>query len=87
MHAIGEDETNDFNVFKALVDKTLKEKNIQLGASEKNAILNAVSWYDESAKKGKKAWGLSLTAGWLLLAGSIQLAAFAWFNLGSFEGG
>lgn len=42
---------------------------------------------DESAKKGKKAWGLSLTAGWLLLAGSIQLAAFAWFNLGSFEGG
>ncbi len=51
MQAIGEDETSDYNKFKARVDKILKEKKIKLGTSEKNAILNAVSWYDESAEK------------------------------------
>lgn len=51
MQAIGEGETSDFNEFKAQVDKTLKEQKIKLGASENNTILNAVSWYDEKAKK------------------------------------
>ncbi len=51
MQEIGENETSDFNEFKAQVDKVLKAEKIKLGASEKNAILNAVSWYDESAEK------------------------------------
>ncbi len=48
---IGTDEYNDFNIFKELVEKVLKEQKITLSASEKNMILNAVSWYDETAQK------------------------------------
>lgn len=51
MGEIGNKESNDFNQFKEAVDAVLKEQKIKLGASEKNAILNAVSWYDESAEK------------------------------------
>lgn len=51
MQTIGKDEYRDFNLFKKLVDKTLKAQKIKLSASEKNAILNAVSWYDETAEK------------------------------------
>jgi type I restriction enzyme M protein len=55
MAAIGGDEYSDFNLFKTDVDAQLKilgkKQNIKLGASEKNAILNAVSWYDENAVK------------------------------------
>jgi len=51
MAAIGETEFSDFNQFIALVDKELKDQSIKLGASDKNAILNAVSWYDETAEK------------------------------------
>ena len=49
--AIGEEEFNDFNLFSEKVDATLKAGKIKLSASEKNAILSAVSWYDESAAK------------------------------------
>ena len=35
---------DDFNIFKELVEKVLKEQKITLSASEKNMILNAVSW-------------------------------------------
>ncbi|MDS1371613.1 class I SAM-dependent DNA methyltransferase [Aliarcobacter butzleri] len=48
---IGTDEYDDFNIFKELVEKVLKEEKISLSASEKNMILNAVSWYDETAQK------------------------------------
>ena len=51
MQAIGNDEYNDFNVFKEKVDEALKAKKVKLSSSEKNAILNAVSWYDDSAEK------------------------------------
>ena len=51
MQAIGNDEYNDFNVFKEKVDEALKAKKVKLSSSEKNAILNAVSWYDASAEK------------------------------------
>jgi type I restriction enzyme M protein len=51
MDAIGEAEYSDFNYFKEQVDETLKAQGIKLGASDKNAILNAVSWYDETAEK------------------------------------
>ncbi|WP_028885492.1 type I restriction-modification system subunit M [Teredinibacter turnerae] len=48
---IGETEFDDFNLVKEKVDALLKEHNIALKASEKNNILNAVSWYDETAAK------------------------------------
>ncbi|MDK2069857.1 class I SAM-dependent DNA methyltransferase [Aliarcobacter butzleri] len=48
---IGTDEYDDFNIFKEIVEKVLKEQKIALSASEKNMILNAVSWYDETAQK------------------------------------
>lgn len=51
MSDIGDNEFDDFNEFTSLVDKSLKVSGVKLSASEKNAILNAVSWYDESAKK------------------------------------
>lgn len=51
MQAIGTDEYNDFNVFKEKVEEVLKAKKVKLSSSEKNAILNAVSWYDASAEK------------------------------------
>ena len=51
MAELGDIETSDYNQFKTQVDKTLKEQKIKLSASDKNAILNAVSWYDEKAEK------------------------------------
>ena len=51
MEAIGTEETADFNVFRDRVAKVLKTRKIKLSATEKNAILNAVSWYAEDAEK------------------------------------
>lgn len=51
MQAVGDAEFNDFNLFKDKVDAALKANSLKLSATEKNAILNAVSWYDESAEK------------------------------------
>ncbi|HCT9112043.1 TPA: SAM-dependent DNA methyltransferase [Morganella morganii] len=51
MADIGSNEFDDFNSFKTQVDKSLKAHAIKLSAPEKNGILNAVSWYDETAKK------------------------------------
>lgn len=51
MNEIGAGEHNDFNVFSEEVDKVLKAKKIKLSASERNTILNAVSWYDPAAEK------------------------------------
>ncbi|MDE1236038.1 type I restriction-modification system subunit M [Vibrio aestuarianus] len=51
MYAIGSDEFDDYNVLKLQVDQELKASKVKLSASEKNAILNAVSWYDENAAK------------------------------------
>ena len=48
---IGTEESNDFNSFKLEVDKVLKQEKIKLSASEKNQILNAISWYDDSTVK------------------------------------
>ncbi len=55
MQAIGNDEYRDFNTFKVKVDEVLKANKSKLSGSEKNAILNAVSWYDASAEKVIKA--------------------------------
>ncbi|MBC7284669.1 class I SAM-dependent DNA methyltransferase [Hoeflea sp.] len=51
MQAIGTEETADYNVFCDRVNKVLKVRKIKLSVTEKNAILNAVSWYDERAEK------------------------------------
>ena len=51
MDEIGEQEFDDFNHFKRRVDKTLKAGKLKVSATEKKTILNAVSWYDESARK------------------------------------
>ncbi|HBO0096759.1 type I restriction-modification system subunit M [Pseudomonas aeruginosa] len=55
MQAIGTAEFDDFNLFSKMVDKVLKqlgkEAGIRLGASERNQLLNALSWYDENAAK------------------------------------
>ena len=51
MDAIGQEESSDFNQFKKQVDTELKARKLKLTASEKNTILNAVSWYDETAEK------------------------------------
>jgi type I restriction enzyme M protein len=51
MNEIGNEEFNDFNIFLNQVDQILKIEKIKLSSSEKNAILNAVSWYDASAEK------------------------------------
>lgn len=55
MQAIGSGEYTDFNRFKNEVDAVLKSKKAKLSASEKNSILNAVSWYDAEAAKVAKA--------------------------------
>ncbi|MEP1832075.1 MULTISPECIES: class I SAM-dependent DNA methyltransferase [Alphaproteobacteria] len=51
MGDIGTNETADFNAFRDAVTKAIKARKIKLSATEKNAILNAVSWYDETAEK------------------------------------
>lgn len=51
MGEMGEEAFEDFNIFKAKVDVVLKEKKGKLVAPQKNAILNAVSWYDKAAEK------------------------------------
>lgn len=51
MHVIGVDEYSDFNIFREKLDAALKQVNAKLTASDKNNILNAVSWYDASAEK------------------------------------
>lgn len=55
MEAIGTDEYTDFNFFQEEVERELKSMGVKLGASEKNAIFNAVTWYDKSAEKVKKS--------------------------------
>ncbi|MGZ9676415.1 type I restriction-modification system subunit M [Flavobacterium sp. GNP001] len=51
LDALGDEVFSDFNLFKQKVDAVIKDKKLKLGASEKNAILNVVSWYDAEAEK------------------------------------
>jgi len=51
LKTIGEDEYNDFNDFKKIVDAEIKKQKLNISASDKKAILNAVSWYDAKADK------------------------------------
>lgn len=54
MKVVGEAEFKDFNLFRTKVDQALKTLGLKPSASEKNAILNAVSWYDAEAQKVQK---------------------------------
>ena len=51
MEAVGTKLYNDFNTFREKVEDGLKAEKIKLTASEKSAVLNAVSWYDAAAEK------------------------------------
>lgn len=51
MGDVGLEETGDFNAFRKAVNAAIKARKIKLAVTEKNAILNAVSWYDETAQK------------------------------------
>lgn len=51
MAAVGTAVSKDFNDFKKQVDTACKTLGLKLSASEKNAILFAVSEYDETAAK------------------------------------
>jgi type I restriction enzyme M protein len=51
MQDVGTEETADFNEFRDRVAKAIKARKLKLSATEKNTILNAVSWYDEKAEK------------------------------------
>ena len=55
MDTIGTDTFSDYNRFKVAVDQELKalakDTGIKPSASDKNQILNAVSWYNETAEK------------------------------------
>ncbi|WP_313492338.1 type I restriction-modification system subunit M [Sphingobacterium multivorum] len=48
---IGDNEFKDFNAFSTLVDDTCKKYKISLAATEKKAILSAISTYDAEAEK------------------------------------
>ena len=51
MGIVGQELSMDFNAFSAQVDKAIKALGFKFKASEKNQILNAVSWRDEAAEK------------------------------------
>lgn len=51
MAEVGKKEYSDFNQFRDRVDEALGSLKIKFSASEKSAILNAVSWYDSGAEK------------------------------------
>lgn len=51
MEKIGTEETSDYNAFRVRVEAMIKVEKLKLSATQKNAILNAVSWYDEHAEK------------------------------------
>ncbi|QEC51717.1 type I restriction enzyme M protein [Anseongella ginsenosidimutans] len=51
MESVGDAIFNNFNIFREKVEANLKAKKIKLSATERNIILNAVSWYDTNAEK------------------------------------
>jgi type I restriction enzyme M protein len=51
MAAVGQDLWMDYNEFLAKVEAALKKLSMKLSASEKNQLLNAVSWRDEAAAR------------------------------------
>jgi len=54
MEKIGSAEYSNFNEFTRRVNEALKQSKAAISASEKNTILNAISWYDADAEKVEK---------------------------------
>lgn len=50
-NVFGDKLYTNFNAFKKEVDDEVKAQNLNLSASDKKAILNAVSWYSADAEK------------------------------------
>lgn len=50
MKIVGTIEYNDFNIFRKEVDEATKTLKAKLSSSERNAILNAISWYHTDAE-------------------------------------
>lgn len=50
MEIVGTKEYSDFNIFRDIVTEALKTVKAKISNSEKNAILNAVSWYHAEAE-------------------------------------
>ncbi|WP_233899874.1 type I restriction-modification system subunit M [Tenacibaculum piscium] len=50
-NTIGNNEFNNFNEFKKIVDTEIKNQKLSISASDKKTILNAVSWYSADAEK------------------------------------
>ncbi|WFB62119.1 class I SAM-dependent DNA methyltransferase [Sphingobacterium sp. WM] len=48
---VGDDVFMDFNAFSSLIDEQVKLHKMDLGATEKKTILNAISSYDADAQK------------------------------------
>lgn len=48
---IGNEAFTNFNTFSALVDEVVKKNKLNLSATEKKTILNAISTYDATAEK------------------------------------
>ena len=48
---IGNEAFTNFNTFSALVDEVVKKNKLNLSATDKKAILNAISTYDATAEK------------------------------------
>ncbi len=51
MATVGQELFMDFNLFTDKVDASLKASGVKLSVSERNQLLNAVSWYDENAQR------------------------------------
>lgn len=51
MQEIGPEVYSDFNLFREIVEQTSKQLKLKVAASQLNAVLNEISWYDESAEK------------------------------------
>lgn len=51
LNSIGTAIFTNFNDFKKLVDTEIKKQKLTVSASDKKAILNAISWYDADAEK------------------------------------
>lgn len=88
-HALGDKLYTNFNDFKKEVDDEVKAQKLDISASDKKAILNAVSWYsaeaDKVVKKVEKLSGEKLTK--LLTHLSCEekdLADFGYYSKDSF---
>jgi type I restriction enzyme M protein len=51
MQGIGQELHLDYNTFRSKFDAELKARKLKLTSTEKNQILNAISWRDDNAEK------------------------------------